>query len=63
VPSHPLWEEVMMVVTEFGGNLETLVNDALDRICACVTDPTTIEQDGSSSPWPETAAACSTGPP
>jgi hypothetical protein len=60
-PSHPLWGEVMMVVTEFGGNFVALVNHVTDRLLWWSTDPTAFEDAG----WPasQAAAACGTGPP
>jgi hypothetical protein len=60
-PSHPLWGEVMMVVTEFGGNLVALIKDIVDRLCWWSTDPAAFEQAG--WPAPQAAAACGTGPP
>jgi hypothetical protein len=61
--SHPLWGEAMMIVTEFGGNLVTLVKDIVDRLCWWDRDPAAFQQAG----WPAqdspAAAACGTGPP
>ena len=37
VPSHPLWDKIWMVVTEFGGNVMRLY-------CAWETDPTLCSQ-------------------
>ena len=63
VPSHPLWGEVMMVVTEFGGNLARLYGDVINRVCAWTTDLSGFDADG----WPallaSAAAVCATGPP
>jgi hypothetical protein len=58
-PAHPLWDEVMMVITEHGGNFVRLLKDALDRLCAWSTDPSLLDDDG----WTQTATACGTGPP
>ena len=58
-PAHPLWGEVMMVITEHGGNCIRLLSDALDRLCAWSTDPSLLDEDG----WSQLATACSTGPP
>jgi len=63
VPTHPLWREVQMVVTDFGGNLPKLFKDALDRMGAWLTGPSAAEPDGCSAAWPQAAAACGTGPP
>ena len=62
-PSHPLWREVMSVVIEFGGNYAKLLSDVLERLCAWMADPSALEDDGWQAPWPDTAAACGTGPP
>ena len=63
VPAHPLWREVLMVVTEFGGNFPKLFKDALDRMGAWLTGLSAAEPDGPSAPWPQPAAACGTRPP
>ena len=60
--SHPLWGEVMMVVTEFGGNYVKLLNDVLDRMHVWFADPSALSQ-GWPAPCPQPAAACGTGPP
>jgi hypothetical protein len=58
--SHPLWDEMMSVVTEFGGNFAALVKDVLDRLFWWARDPSALEQLG----WAGSqAAACGTGPP
>ena len=62
VPSNPLWDEVMMVVTEFGGNCVKLFKDALDRLCAWLANQAAV-QDDRPAPWSPAAAACGTGPP
>jgi hypothetical protein len=61
--SHPLWGEAMMIVTEFGGNLVSLVKDIVDRLCWWEKDPAAFEQLGWSAPDSPAAAACGTGPP
>ena len=61
--SHPLWGEVLMVVTEYGGNFPRLVQDVLDRMGAWFADLATVGQDEWPAPWPQAAAACGTGPP
>jgi hypothetical protein len=62
-PSHPLWREVMDVVTEYGGNFAKLLSDVLDRLFAWMEDPSLLEDDGGEEPWAQAAAACGTGPP
>jgi hypothetical protein len=61
--SHPLWREVMMVVTEFDGSYVKLFNDSLDRLYSWLDDPSTIIEQGRATPWSQPAAACGTGPP
>jgi hypothetical protein len=63
VQSHPLWHEVMMVVTEFGGDIVKLVKDTLDRLFAWLTDPSAADDGGFLPPWSHPAPACGTGPP
>jgi hypothetical protein len=59
--SHPLWNEVMMVVTEFGGDVVVLIKDVLNRVCWWTSDPSVFGLEA----WPDWQddAACSTGPP
>jgi hypothetical protein len=59
--SHPMWGEVMMVVTEFGGNLVDLIKDIVDRLCWWDRDPAAAEQAARRDA--PAAAACGTGPP
>jgi hypothetical protein len=63
VPAHPLWREVLMVITENDGNFVGFFNDALDRACAWFEDPSMVQQDGWPAPGSQAAAVCSTGPP
>jgi len=63
VQSHPLWGDILMVVTEFGGNYMKLFKDTLARVCTWFADLSALGQDASPAPWPQAAAACSTGPP
>jgi hypothetical protein len=59
--SHPLWDEVMTIVTEFGGNFVALVKDVVNRMCWWARDPSAFDQVA----WPDSPAlaACGTGPP
>jgi hypothetical protein len=59
--AHPFWDEMMLVVTEFGGNFVALVKDVVDRMCWWARDPSAFDQIA----WPESqaVAACGTGPP
>jgi hypothetical protein len=63
VPAHPLWAEVMTVLSEHGGNFVKLVKDAIDRVCAWLTTPSELNADGWPAPGSQSAAACGTGPP
>ena len=63
MPSKPLWDEVAMVVNEFGGNDVRLVKDVLDRVCARFADLAALDQDRPPSPRSQPVTACSTGPP
>jgi hypothetical protein len=63
VPAHPLWQEVMMVVSEHGGSFVKLLKDTLARLSSWRTDPSWVEADWSLPPRPQPVAACGTGPP
>ena len=63
VPAHPLWREVMLVITEHGGSIVKLLKDTMDRVFASFADPSAVEQDGWPAPWQQAVAACGTGPP
>jgi hypothetical protein len=62
-PAHPLWREVMLVVTEYGGSATKLLKDTIDRVCASYPDPSAVEQDGWPAPSQQAVAVCGTGPP
>jgi hypothetical protein len=63
VQSHPLWGEIMMVVTEFGGCIVKLINNIMDRLCAGFTDPSLLTDDGWAERYVQAAAAGVTRPP
>jgi hypothetical protein len=63
VPSHPLWNEIMAVVTEFGGSFVRLLKDTLNRIGAWFLEAAAREQSGRPVPWAPALAATGTGPP
>jgi len=63
VPAHPLWGEIMLVVTEFGGSLVKLTNGVMTRLCAWETDPSLLTDDGWAERWLQAAAVGATGPP
>jgi hypothetical protein len=62
-PSHPLWGEIIDVVSEHGGNFVKLFVDAMDRVSIWFTAPCEIGAEG----WPvllsEPAGTGGTGPP
>ena len=61
VPAHPLWEDVMMVLSEHGGNFVQFVRDVIHRLFAAL-DPA-AEPHGHPASRSQPAAACGTGPP
>ena len=63
VPAHPLWGEIMMVVTEFGGNVMRLMNNVMDRLTAWTTDPSWLPNDDWAERYVQAGAAGATGPP
>jgi hypothetical protein len=63
VPAHPLWREVMLVITEHGGSITKLFKATVDRVCARFADLSEVEPDGWPAPWEQAVAACGTGPP
>jgi hypothetical protein len=63
VPSHPLWGEVMMVLSEHGGNYVRYVRGVAARMCAWLTAPSAADADGWPAPQSQPVAACGTGPP
>jgi hypothetical protein len=62
-PSHPLWNEVLMVVTEFGGSFVRLFKRTMDRMFRWFTDPSMLDEHGWPAPGSPLAAAYGTGPP
>jgi len=63
VPAHPLWREIIMVVTEFRGNLTRLFLDTTHRVLAWSIDPSRLADDGWAERWAQTEALGATGPP
>jgi hypothetical protein len=63
VPAHPLWGEVMTVLSGHGGNFLKFFKDAMARLFSRLTARSAAETDG----WPvlgsQPSAACGTGPP
>ena len=63
VPAHPLWGEIMMVVTEFGGNIMKLMKGIMTRLTTWSTDPSLLTDDSWAERWLQATAATATGPP
>jgi hypothetical protein len=63
VPAHPLWREVMMVLSENGGDFVKFFKDVMKRVCTRFATPPAIDADGWPAPRLLSAAACGTGPP
>jgi hypothetical protein len=63
VPAHPLWGEVMAVLSEHGGGFVKYFKNVMDRMCLWLTARAAIYADARPAPRSQPAAACSTGPP
>jgi len=63
VPAHPLWGEVMTVLSGHGGNFVKFFKDVMARVHSWLTAPSALDANG----WPvlgsHSAASCGTGPP
>jgi hypothetical protein len=63
VPAHPLWGEVMTVLSGHGGGFVMFYKNVMDRMCAWLTARAADNTEGWPAPRSQPAAACSTGPP
>jgi hypothetical protein len=63
VPAHPLWGEVMAVLSEHGGGFVKYFKNVTDRMCLWLTARAAIYAEARPAPRSQPAAACSTGPP
>jgi hypothetical protein len=63
VPSHPLWGEVMSVLSEHGGGFVKYFKNVMDRMCLWLTARAAIHAEARAAPRSQPAAACGTGPP
>jgi hypothetical protein len=63
VPAHPLWGEVMAVLSEHGGGFVKYFKNVMDRMCLWLTARAAIYAEVRPAPRSQPAAACSTGPP
>jgi hypothetical protein len=63
VPAHPLWGEVMAVLSEHGGGFVKYFKNVMDRMCLWLTARAAIYAEARPAPRAQPAAACGTGPP
>jgi hypothetical protein len=63
VPAHPLWREVMAVLSGHGGGVVKFFKDVLARVHTWLTAPSAVDADGWPAPRSQPAASCGTGPP
>jgi hypothetical protein len=63
VPAHPLWGEVMAVLSEHGGGFVKYFKNVMDRMCLWLTARAAVYAEAQPAPRSQPAAACSTGPP
>jgi hypothetical protein len=63
VPAHPLWGEVMAVLSEHGGGFVKYFKNVMDRMCLWLTARAAAYAEARPAPRSQPAAACSTGPP
>jgi hypothetical protein len=63
VPAHPLWGEVMAVLSEHGGGFVKYFKNVMDRMCLWLTARAAIYAEARPAPRSQPAAACGTGPP
>jgi hypothetical protein len=63
VPAHPLWGEVMAVLSEHGGGFVKYFKNVMDRMCAWLTARAAVYAEAQPAPRSQPAAACGTGPP
>jgi hypothetical protein len=63
VPAHPLWGEVMAVLSEHGGGFVKYFKNVTERMCLWLTARAAIYAEARPAPRSQPAAACGTGPP
>jgi hypothetical protein len=63
VPAHPLWGEVMAVLSEHGGGFVKYFKNVMDRMCLWLTARAAAYAEARPAPRSQPAAACATGPP
>jgi hypothetical protein len=63
VPAHPLWGEVMAVLSEHGGGFVKYFKNVMDRMCLWLTARAAVYAEAQPAPRSQPAAACGTGPP
>jgi hypothetical protein len=63
VPAHPLWGEVMAVLSEHGGGFVKYFKNVMDRMCLWLTARAAVYAEARPAPQSQPVAACGTGPP
>jgi hypothetical protein len=63
VPAHPLWGEVMAVLSEHGGGFVKYFRNVMDRMCLWLTARAAVYAEVWPAPRSQPTAACGTGPP
>jgi hypothetical protein len=63
VPAHPLWGEVMAVLSEHGGGFVKYFKNVMNRMCLWLTARAAVYAEARPAPRSQPAAACGTGPP
>jgi hypothetical protein len=63
VPAHPLWGEVMAVLSEHGGGFVKYFKNVIDRMCLWLTARAADYAEARPAPRSQPLAACGTGPP
>jgi hypothetical protein len=63
VPAHPLWREVMAVLSGHGGNAVKFLKDVMARVHTRLSTASAVEADVWPAPRSQPAASCGTGPP
>jgi hypothetical protein len=63
VPAHPLWGEVMAVLSEHGGGFVKYFKNVMDRMCLWLTARAAVYAATRPAPRSQPTAACGTGPP
>ena len=63
VPAHPLWREVVLVLSGPGGSFGTFFKDVMARVLPGLSAPAADDAEGWAPPPWQPVASCGTGPP